>query len=88
MGDGVREALAGLVATGAGGWAVIVPGRVGTEVTLPRPHLVKATRVKLGEAHKWMGHQRGPVGISCRTRRSFPPFFQEEFLAEELKLRV
>jgi len=34
---------------------VVVPGRVGEEVTFHRPHLVKATRVKLGEAYKWMG---------------------------------
>ena len=49
------EALRGLVAAGAGGRAVIVPEGVSAEVTLPRPHLVKATRVELGEGHKWMG---------------------------------
>ena len=50
--DGVLEALGGLAATGAGGWAFIVPGRVGAEVTFPRPHRVEAACVELGEAHK------------------------------------
>jgi len=52
---GVLEALGGLVVAGAGGWAVVVLGLIGAEVALPRPHLVKATRVELGEAHKRMG---------------------------------
>jgi len=48
------EGLRGLAATGAGVGTVVVPGRVGAEVTLSRPHLVKATRVELGEAHEGM----------------------------------
>ena len=82
------EVLAGLAASGAGGWAVIVPGWVGAEVALPRPHLVEASRIELREAHKRVGRQRGAVGVACRNRRFLLPFFHEEFLAEELKLRV
>ena len=82
------EALGGFAAPWAGGRAFIVPGWVGTEVALPRPHLVKATRVELGKAHKWMGRQRGAVGVSSRARRRFLPLLHQEFLAEELKLRV
>jgi len=51
----VLECLGGLGAAGAGGGAIIVPGRVGAEVALPRPHLVKASCVELGEAHERMG---------------------------------
>jgi len=84
----VLEAFGGFAAPGAGGQAVIVPGRVGAEVALPRPHLVKATRVELGKAHKWMGRQRGAVGVAFGTRRFLLPFLHQEFLAEVLKLRV
>ena len=49
------EGLGGLVALGAGGGAVVVPGRVGAKVALTRPHLVQASRVELGEAHERMG---------------------------------
>ena len=38
--DGVLKGLGGLVAAGAGGRAVVVPGQVGAEVALTRPHLV------------------------------------------------
>jgi len=51
----VLEVLRYFTAAGAGYRGVVVPGRVGVEVAFPRPYLVKATRVKLGEAHKWMG---------------------------------
>jgi len=51
----VRKGLRGLGATRAGGGAIIVPGRVGAEVALPRPHLVKASCIKLGEAHERVG---------------------------------
>jgi len=53
----VREGLRGLGAAGAGGGAIIVPGWVGAEVALPRPHLVKATRIELGEAHERVGFE-------------------------------
>jgi len=53
--DGVLEGLWDRVAAGAGGRGRIVPGRVGAEVAFPRPHLMKATRVELGETHKQMG---------------------------------
>ena len=82
------EAFGGFAAPGAGGRAFIVPGWVGAEVALPRPHLVKATRVELGKTHKWVGRQRGAVGVSFRTRRFILPLLHQEFLAEELKLRV
>ena len=59
MEDGVLEGLRGFHAAGAGGRGGIIPGRVGAEVALPRPHLVKATRVELGEAHKQMGFSEG-----------------------------
>ena len=61
---------------------------MGGEVALTRPHLVKATRVELGEAHKRMGLQRGAVGVSGGVRRYPFPFLQEERLAAELKLWV
>jgi len=48
----VFEGLGGLVTAGAGGWAVVVPGRVGAEVAFARPHLVEATCVEFGEAHE------------------------------------
>ena len=49
------EGFGGLGTAGAGGGAIIVPGWVGAEVAFPRPHLVKATCVELGEAHERMG---------------------------------
>jgi len=51
------EVLWGFAAVGAGssGPGVVVPGRVCVEVALPRPHLVKAARVSLGEAFERMG---------------------------------
>jgi len=51
----VLEGFGGFGAAGAGGWATLVPGRVGAVVALSRPHLVKATRVECGEAHERMG---------------------------------
>jgi len=51
----VLEALRYFSAAGAGCRGVVVPGRVGAEVTFPRPDLVEATRVELGEAYKWVG---------------------------------
>jgi len=37
---GVLEGLRGLLAAGAGGWCVVAPRGVSTEVALARPHLV------------------------------------------------
>jgi len=51
------EVLRNLSAAGAGRRGVVVPGRVSAEVALPRPHLMKATRIKFGETHKRMGFQ-------------------------------
>jgi len=51
------EGLRGLFTARAGGRGRIIPGGVGAEVTLARSHLVQATSVKLGEAHKGMGLQ-------------------------------
>jgi len=45
--DGVVEYLKGTLATGAGGGGVAVPSRVGTEVALPRSHLVDAASGEL-----------------------------------------
>ena len=84
----MREGLRGLVAAGAGGRAVIVPGWVSMEVTLTRSHLVQATRVELGEAHKGIGRHRGAVLVSWRVRRDQPPLFHEEVSAQELELGV
>jgi len=82
------EVLGYFSAARAGCRGVVVPGQVGAEVAFPRPPLVEATRVKLGEAHKWMGLQPGALGVSCRIRGSLLPLLHEELLAEELKLRV
>jgi len=49
------EVLRYFSAAGAGRRGVVVPGRVGAEVTFPRPHLVKATRIEFGETHKRLG---------------------------------
>ena len=51
------EGLGGLVTAGAGGRAVVISGRVGAEVAFSRPHLVKATCIKFGDAHERMGLQ-------------------------------
>jgi len=84
----VLEGLGGHGASGAGGGTIIVPGWVGAEVALPRPHLVKATCVELGEAHERMGLERGAVGISRWVWRGPFPLLHKEFPAEEFKLRV
>ena len=55
--DGVLEGFGGLGAAGAGGWAVVVPGRVSTKAALARSHLVKAARVEFGETHERMGFE-------------------------------
>jgi len=49
------ERLGGAKTTGAGGGDVAVPGRVGAEVTLSRPHLVEASRGELVEPHERVG---------------------------------
>jgi len=49
------EGLRGLLAAGAGGGDFAVPGGVGAEIALTRPHLVQATRSKFVEAHERMG---------------------------------
>ena len=82
------EGLGSLGASGAGGWAVVVPGRVSAEVAVARPHLVKATRVEFGEAHKRMRLERGAVCVSRGVRCFLLPLFHEEFSAQDLELRV
>jgi len=49
------EVLRYFSAAGAGHRGVVVPGWLRVDVTLPRRHLVNATRVELGQAHKCMG---------------------------------
>ena len=49
------KSLGGFLAAGAGGRGGIVPGGVGAEVALSRPHLMEATRVECGEAHERIG---------------------------------
>ena len=82
------EGLGGLGAAGAGGWAVVVPGWVGSEVALARPPLVEATCVEFGEAHERMGLQRGAVLVPGWVRRPLLPFSHEEVLTQERELRV
>ena len=84
----MRAGLGGLGAARAGGWAVVVPGRVGAKVALARPHLVKETCVEFGEAHKRMGLQPGAVLVPGWVWRPLLPFSNEEVLAQERKLRV
>jgi len=84
----VLEGLRGIAAARAGGGAIIVPGRVGAEVALTRPHLVQATHVELGKAHEGVGFQRGAVFISGGVRHNQIPFFHEAVLAQELELGV
>jgi len=86
--DGVLEGLGGLGAAGAGGWSVVVLGRVGAEVALTRPHLVKATCVASGEAHERMRLRRGAVLVPGWVRRPLLTFSHEEVLTQELELRV
>jgi len=86
--DGVLEGLGGLGAARAGGWAVVVPGRVGAEVALARPHLVEATCVEFGEAHGRMRLERGAVLVPGWVRRPLLPLSHEEVFTQELKLRV
>jgi len=62
--DGVLEGLGFFFSTGAGGGGVVVPGRVCSQVALPRPHLVKAAGREFVEAHERVGLQRGTVGVS------------------------
>ena len=52
---GVLNGLGGLVTAGTGGRGVVTPGGVRAEVALARPHLVKAARGKLVEAHERVG---------------------------------
>jgi len=84
----VHEGFGGLGPTGAGGWAVVVPGRLGAEVPLARPDLVEATCVEFGEAHERMGLPRGAVLVPGWVRCPLLPFSHEEVLAQELELRV
>jgi len=84
----VRKGLRGLGATRAGGGDIIVPGGVGAEVALSRPHLVEASCVKLGEAHERVGFKRGAIRVSLWVRRGQFPLLHKEFPAEELELRV
>jgi len=45
--DGVLECLRGILASGAGGGGIAVPGGVGAEVAFPRSHLIEAARGEL-----------------------------------------
>jgi len=67
----------GFVASRAGGWAIIVPGRVGLEVAFPRPGLVLSSCVKLVETDEWVGFKRGLVWVSCRVWRPDFPLLHE-----------
>ena len=49
------EGFRGFCTAGAGGRAIVVPGRMCAETALPRSHLVQATCVKLEEGHERMG---------------------------------
>jgi len=71
----VLEGLGGLVTAGAGGRGVVAPGGVRAEVAFSRPHLVKAARGELVEAHERVGLDRGGVGVPGRVRRRLFPFF-------------
>jgi len=61
---------------------------VGAEVALPRSHLVEAARRKLVEAHEGVGLEGGAERVSDRVWRGLVPFFHEQVLAFEPKLRV
>ena len=61
---------------------------MGTEVALPRSHLVEAARGELVEAHERVGLQRGLVWVPGRVWSSLIPFFHEEVLALKLELWV
>jgi len=84
----VLERLRGFGAAGPGGGAIVVPRGVCAKVALARPHLVQATRVELGKAHKGVGFQRGAVFVSGGVRRNQIPFFHETVPTQELELGV
>ena len=86
--DGMLECLRGTLAFGAGDGAVVIPGGVGAEVTLPRSHLVKAACGQLVQAHKPVGLERGAVRVLGWVWRDLVPFLYEEVLAFELELGV
>ena len=82
------ECLGGLGAAGAGGWGIVVTGRVGSEVALARPHLVETTCVEFGEAHERMGLQRVAVFVPRWVWRPLLPLIHQEVLTQEFELRV
>ena len=82
------ERLWSAPAAGAGGGEVTVPGWVGAEVTLPRSHLVEATRGEPVQTHKRVGFGLWWVWVPGRVWRSLVPFLHEEVLALELELGV
>jgi len=86
--DSVLERLGGGQTTGARGGDFAVPGGVGAEVALSRSHLVEAARGELVVAHEGVGLQRGAERVPGRVWSGLVPFFHEEVLALEFKLRV
>jgi len=86
--DGVFECFGGTLAPWAGGGDIAVPGWVGSEVALPRSHLVEAARRKLVEAHEGVRPKGGAERVSDRVWCGHVPFFHEEAFAFELELRV
>jgi len=86
--DSVLERFGGGQTTGARGGDFAVPRGVGAEVALPRSHLVETARDELVEAHERVGLQRGAERVPGRFWSGPVPFFHEEVLALEFKLRV
>jgi len=84
----VLERLGGGQATGAPGGDIVVPGGMGSEVALPRSHLVEAASGEFVEAHERVGLQRGPERVPSRVWSGLVPFFHEEVLAFKLELLV
>jgi len=82
------KGLGDLVTAGTGGRGVVAPGGVCAEVALARPHLVKAARGELVEAHEWVGLDRGAVRVSGRVRCGLFPLLDEEVPTLELQLGV
>jgi len=70
----VFKCLGGILALGAGGGNVAVPGGVGAEITLPRSHLVEATRGELVKAHERVRLKGRAVCVSGLVRHSLLPF--------------
>jgi len=56
----------------------IKPGRMGCEVALARPHLMKATGQEFGEAHEGVGRERRRVGVTWGRRCERAPLQEED----------